>query len=152
MLGRLIMTLVLVAAVAGCARVSESRLNPLNWFGRSEQSTAYTRNPAADPRPLIAQIVELRVEQVPGGAIVRATGLPSRQGYYDAALVPLNDEKPVDGVLSYQFRVSAPFQPTRVGTPQSREVLVGRYVSTQTLDGVRQIRVSGSANALAVRR
>ncbi|MDJ0628839.1 MAG: hypothetical protein QNJ44_11315 [Rhodobacter sp.] len=152
MFGRLIWALVLVATVAGCSRVAESRFNPFNWFGRSEQATAVTTNPNADPRPLIGQVIALRVEQVPGGAIVRATGLPNRQGYFDGALVPLNRELPQDGVLSYQFRISAPFQPTRVGTPQSREVLVGRFVSEQTLQGVRQIRVSGAANALAVRR
>ncbi|MDJ0827748.1 MAG: hypothetical protein QNJ16_19855 [Rhodobacter sp.] len=151
-MGRLIVALMLVTTVAACSRVAESRFNPFNWFGRSEQATVVATNPNADPRPLIAQITSLQVEQVPSGAIIRATGLPNRQGFFDGDLVPLNAEAPQDGVLSYQFRISAPFVRTRVGTPQSREVLVGRFVSEQTLQGVRQIRVSGSANALAVRR
>lgn len=149
MTGRIILALLVVATLAGCARVAESRFNPLNWFGRSERAQVVTADPNADPRPLVAQIITLRVEQVPGGAIMRATGLPPIQGYYDGALLPLGRE---DGVLNYEFRASAPPTQTRVSTQRSREVVVGVFVSDQTLSGVRQIRVSAAANALAVRR
>ena len=149
MTGRIILALLVVATLAGCARVAESRFNPLNWFGRSERAQVVTADPNADPRPLVQQIVTLRVEKAPGGAIIRATGLPPIQGYYDGVLLPLGSE---DGVLSYEFRASAPPVPTRVSTQQSREVVIGLFVSDQTLAGVREIRVSGASNALAVRR
>ncbi len=152
MSGRIIFTLVLVAMVASCARVSESRLNPLNWFGRSQSAQVVTADPNADPRRLVDQVLSLRVEQVPGGAIIRAVGLPNRQGYYDAALLPVGREAAQNGVLNYELRASTPIDRTRVGTQQSRELVVGRFVSTQTLDGVSQIRVSGAGNALIVRR
>ena len=97
-------------------------------------------------------MVSLRVEQVPGGAIIYATGLPPRQGYFDGELIPVGREAANNGVLNYEFRNSAPFEQTRVSTRQSREVIVGRFVSEQTLNGVRQIRVSGATNALSVRR
>jgi len=143
------MAVVLIATVAGCARVSESRLNPLNWFGRSEKAEVVVADPNADPRGLISQIVSLRVEQVPGGAIIRATGLPTKQGYFEGDLLFVSNEK---GVLNYEFRANAPYGQTRVGTQQSREVVVGLFVSEQRLSGVRQIRVSGATNALVVRR
>lgn len=149
MTGRIILALMVVGTLAGCARVAESRFNPLNWFGRSERAQVVTADPNADPRPLVAQIITLRVEQAPGGAIIRATGLPPIQGYYNGALLPLGSE---DGVLNYEFRASAPPTPTRVSTQQSREVVIGLFVSDQTLAGVRQITVSSASNALAVRR
>ena len=153
MTGRFIIALMLVATIAGCARVSESRLNPFNWFGRSEKAeVSVNTGENVDPRGLVSQVIALRVEQVPGGAIIRATGLPTRQGYYDGVLLPVGREAANEGVLSYEFRASAPYQQTRVSTQQSREIIVGRFVSEQTLDGVRQIRVSGASNALVVRR
>ncbi len=152
MTGRIIFALLMVTMVASCSRVAESRLNPFNWFGGSRSAEVVTANPNADPRRLVSQIVSLRVEQVPGGAIIRATGLPPRQGFYDGALLPVGREVAQNGVLNYEFRASSPNFQTRAGTQQSREVIVGRFVSAQTLEGVRQIRVSGATNALAVRR
>ncbi|MDF0602375.1 hypothetical protein P1J78_16675 [Psychromarinibacter sp. C21-152] len=149
---RVIAALALVGTVAACGTVRDSPINPLNWFGRSERVATDTSNPAADPRPLVTQIADLRLEQVPGGAIVKATGLPPRQGYYDAALLPMNSGLPVDGVMHYQLRAFPPQEPTRAGTPQSRELVVGLFVSDQTLAGIRTIRVSAAQNALAVRR
>jgi len=152
MTGRIILALMVVATLANCGRVSESRLNPFNWFGRSEKAEVVTGAPNADPRRLVPQIISLRVEAVPGGAIIRATGLPPRQGFYDGALLPVGGEFAKDGILSYEFRASAPLGQTRTSTQQSREIIVGRFVSDQTLNGVRQIRVSAAGNALVVRR
>lgn len=154
MTARLLITLAVVAAIAGCSRIAESRFNPFNWFGRSERVATVVVAPGdgVSRANLVAQITTLRVEQAPGGAIVRATGLPPRQGYYDGELVPLAGETPENGVLNYQFAISPPPDQTRVSTVRSREVVVGRFVSTQRLQGVRQIRVTAATNALAVRR
>lgn len=152
MTGRIILALIVVATLAGCARVAESRFNPINWFGRSERTEVVITDPDADPRPLVAEIITLRVEPVPGGAIIRATGLPPRQGYYDGALLPVGREIAENGVLNYEFRASQPLEQTRVSTQRSREVVVGRFVSDQTLAGASQIRVSAGGNALIVRR
>ncbi|WP_172961022.1 hypothetical protein [Oceaniglobus roseus] len=151
---RLIATLLILSVVAGCARVSNSRLNPFNWFGRSQAVTAVPVTPdeTGDPRPLIDQITTLEVERTPGGAIVRATGLPPTQGHWDGELLLVGDEDPVDGVLQYQFRIMPPPAPTRVSTPRSREVVVGLYLTRQALENVREIRVSAARNARAVRR
>jgi hypothetical protein len=151
MRGKLILALALAISVAGCGRVAESRFNPINWFGQSrtsETSAAQTQTAV----PLVNQIITLRAEKVPGGAIVRATGLPQRQGYFDGQLVAENGGKPVEGVLSYRFTISAPYVQTASGPPRSREVVVGLFVSDQSLEGVRQIRVSAATNALVVRR
>jgi len=149
---KLVLVLCILGTFAGCGRVSESRLNPFNWFGGSQSAEVAVNPTSLAAQNLISQVVSLRVEQVPGGAILRATGLPTRQGYFDGDLVPLGTEVAQNGVLSYEFRIEQPYTDTRVGTQQSREVIVARFLSEQTLSGVGQIRVSGSANALSVRR
>lgn len=152
MRGKLLVILALLVAVPSCGRIADSPVNPLNWFGRSVAVDSDTSNPAADPRPLVTQVTALRLERVPGGAIIHATGLAARQGYYGGALVPLNRGMPVDGLLAYQFRVKPPIEATRSGPARSREIIVGLFVSDQTLAGVRQIQVSGETNALATGR
>ncbi len=147
--------LTLIVAVAGCAGGRESRLNPFNWFGRAEPVAATPvaqQLVPADGRLPVREITALRIEKVPAGAIVHATGLPPRQGYFNAALVPLTQSAAEAGVLTLQLRATPPLTATRTGTPQSRELLVGLFVSEQSLQGVSQIRVLAETNALAVRR
>lgn len=150
---RIIIAITLLVTLAGCAGVAESRLNPFNWFGRSSAvETVTVPGVLPDGRRLVAQVTTMKIEKVPGGAILRATGLPPRQGHYDGELVPVNTDPPRAGVMTFQFRLKPPFEQTRVSTVRSREVVVARFLSEQTLAGVRQIRVVAAANALAVRR
>lgn len=141
-----------IASLSGCATVSESRFNPFNWFGQSETSPA--PEPVVvvqDSRPLVPQITALVVERTPGGAIIRATGLPPTQGWYGAALVSATDG-PENGVLSYSFRAIPPATVTRTSTQQSREMTAAVFVSDIILRDVRIIRVLGGQNIRSVRR
>jgi hypothetical protein len=165
----MISTLVL----AGCGAVRDSRVNPFNWFGNSRSEPVQTRestNPLipsvrrgifANQRARDAiyrgqpfqQVTDLTVERVPGGAIIRATGLAERQGIYDVQLTPAtDDETPIDGVLIYRLEGVTPANATRVGTAPTREVIAARKVTDQTLAGVSQIRVEGQLNAQVARR
>lgn len=139
----------MLVLLAGCATVSESRFNPFNWFGQDEEVTPVATRVITDPRPLVAQVTSVSIDPVPGGAIIRAVGLPPQQGYFAGALV---QQSAGPGILSYGFRVVPPFETTRVSTEASREIVVGLFVSDQTLAGARQIQVSGATNARAVRR
>ncbi|MBK5932958.1 hypothetical protein C8N32_12721 [Rhodovulum imhoffii] len=147
----LIATLAATLTLSACSGVREPRLNPFTWFGRSTETTpadsASTTPENVDPRPLVAQVLSMQVEHIPGGAILHVTGLPPSQGYWEADLVPLNEETPEDGVLSYRFHAAPPAAPTRTGTPQSREITAGRFLSEQTLQGVRRITVIGAGNS-----
>lgn len=143
----IIAVLVLATALGGCGRFKDSRLNPLNWFGQARQaavSDLYIR--PEDPRALVAQVTALKVEPYPGGAIVRATGVPPSQGYWEAELVaqPLDDK----GRLVFEFRVFPPLAPTAAGTPYSRQITVATALSTIKLKGVDSIVVQGANNAL----
>jgi hypothetical protein len=63
-----------------------------------------------------------------------------------------NFEHPVKGVLTYQFRIQKPGDFQRTSTQQSREVVVGYFVSNHRMQGVRSIRVRGLNNAMSARR
>ena len=147
----IIAVLVVATALGGCARLAQSRLNPLNWFGQSTPTVITTLYvPPEEKRPLIAQVTQLQVEPYPGGAIVRATGLPPTQGYWNAELVaqPVDDQ----GRLVFEFRIFPPVDAVSTGTPYSRQINVAAAVSTIRLQGVSSIVVQGESNALSSRR
>ena len=148
-------TLVLAVTVllTGCGRLSESRFNPFNWFGRDEpvETVIPGSELERDPRPMVEQVSSLTLEKTPGGAILRAVGLPPTQGYWDAALL-LDETRSVDGRLVYQFRLQRPGTQQRTATEPSREVLTAVFLTDQTLAGVREIQVLGVTGSRAVRR
>jgi hypothetical protein len=143
--------LALPIALSGCGRIRESRLNPFNWFGRSRRrTTRATVAPAevVDGRQLIREVTDLEVARMPNGAIVRASGLPPTQGWWDAELVSENRGRPDEnGVLTYRFLVFQPPGQTRVSTPQSRELTAAVFLSNIDLGPVRQIVVQGEGNS-----
>jgi hypothetical protein len=148
-----VMALVLASMVlTACGQVRNSRLNPFNWFGRSEpvQTTAVVLpGEIKDLRPLVQQVTEMVVEPIPEGAIIRAKGLPPTQGWWNAELVERSFE---DGVLTFDFRIIGPRSPQPAVTPRSREVVVATSLSNIRLATVRQIVVQGETNARSSRR
>ena len=151
-INRLVATMLLVAmslTLADCGRIRDSRLNPFNWFGHSRAAaTAAATLPgeASDGRQLIQQVTSLDVEQVTGGAIIRAAGLPPTQGWWKADLVADNRGRPVDGVLTYRFLVFQPAGQAAVSTPQSRELTAAVFMSDNKLAEVTKIVVQGETN------
>lgn len=116
-------------------------LNPANWFGRG-QSEPVATVPQEEVNPLIPDrdrasfnlfgfndeeeymgspievVSDLVIERVPGGAMIRASGISSFQGAFDVRLTPENeDEVPVEGVLSYRLEVVRP-DAVRLGGPE----------------------------------
>ena len=148
---RLIFAIVALSMLTACGGFRDSRLNPKNWFGRSQpaEQTSVAAEPA-DKRPLVDQVLSMQVESFPGGAIVRASGLPPTQGYWDAELValPLDDT----GKLVLEFHVFPPINGAAVVNQQSREITVAYSLSTIKLEGVSQIIVQGANNARASKR
>ena len=143
----------LVAALVlltGCGNMATSKLNPLNWFRSAEPAPLVLAVRPADPRPLIAEVTTLKIEPYPGGAIIRATGLPPTQGWWSAELVRV--ESGETGVLVYDFRIFPPPGAQPAGAPRSREVTVATAISDITLEGVAKIVVQGAAGAMSSRR
>ena len=74
---RLIVALTLLSFLSACGAVRDSRLNPFNWFGRDreERVQAVEIQGPVETRPLVAQVISLKVDRMPGGAIIYAVWL-----------------------------------------------------------------------------
>ena len=161
MLRPLTIILCLGLFLTGCARLADSRLNPLNWFGRSAPVAATTADgqlrplvPAGDDavvdtRVLIDQIIEMQIDPTTSGAILRATGLAATQGFYNAELVLAASD---NGNVVYDFRVAAPEGFEAIGTEASRRITVALELSAAELAGIRSVAVRGAQNARESRR
>ncbi|WP_300584117.1 hypothetical protein [Marivita sp.] len=166
-------TLLILATVmlTGCATISESRLNPFNWFGSSEPDPAAADVANAKVNPLIparrasifrddgpevfagrpiAEVTELLVERRPGGAVIRATGQADRLGPFDVRLIA-DEAASVDGTLVYDLKALQQPGP-RNTNPRARQVTAGLWITDQSLAGIRTITVRGANNARSVRR
>jgi hypothetical protein len=142
-----------------------TEVNPL--IGERQQRKAY-ENPRLRNQPqgrislargeerpydgtLVGQVESLVVERTSTGAIVRATGITTRQGAFDVRLVPLNDGTPVNGVLSFELRAVQPLN-TFQGAQRTRQVQAGAPLSVQTLEEIREVRVIAQQNTRTTRR
>jgi hypothetical protein len=153
---RTIGVMAMLAVLSGCSGFSESRLNPFTWFGDGSDAPD-TLVPVeqvlfTDNRPLIPEVTRVEVDPSPGGIILRAVGLPPTEGFWDGELIVENaNPEPVDGVLSFQFRILPPPFTNAPGTPRSREITVGRFITWQELEGVTTLRVVAERNERTVR-
>ncbi len=152
---RLLAALSVLILLGACDQSESTWYNPFSWFGGSQEVeanelAAQDVGTAADPRPLVAQVLSLSVDPFPGGAIVRATGLPPTQGYWAGDLIRVEGDDP--SRITFRFVAIAPPEPARVSTQQSREIVVGTSLSDIELEGVREITVQGASNARATRR
>lgn len=148
----LLASLVALTLLPACG----SRLNPFTWFGPRERAEPRVAadsglpGEVVDRRALVQQVTRAVLEPMPGGLILRATGLPPTQGYWEADLVP----RPVgeDGVLVFDFRVYPPLGDEPVSTVVSREVVVATFISDIRLAQISGIVVQGETNSLSPRR
>lgn len=152
--------------LVSCGTVRESRLNPFNWFGRSQSEPVEEVegvNPLIPRRrssiftgsagqsylgDQVATIRDLRVERRPGGAIIRATGIAAQDGPFDVRMTEVEDEEST--TLTFDLRA---IQISGLqGGAQARVVTAAVFVSDQDLQGIRTIRVIGRDNARTSRR
>ena len=155
MLRTTLLSTAVLLTLSGCARISDSRLNPFNWFGNSTETTAVApadrrplvpegRGAIVDSRPMVQTITALSIDRAPSGAIVRATGVAPTQGYFNAELVEVGIS---NGVLMLEFRAQAPTGFKAQGSARSREINAGYIIDTTTLAGIRSVRVQSATNA-----
>jgi hypothetical protein len=146
-----IAALVAVLVVTSCGSVRDSRLNPFNWFGRSERVETLAPTPdKTDYRLLVADVVALSIEPYTGGAIIRATGVMESQGWWKAELVEAESDDPSHLVLD--FRILPPVTKTEVNTTRSREVTVALTVTPRRLENISRVTVQGERSARTTRR
>lgn len=143
-----------------------TRLNPLNWFGRSRAEAPRaqgTNNPLIPERSMfqrargeevylgipVDQIIDLRAERAQGGAILRIEGLAATQGAFDVRVIKDKDTPP--GVLSYTLKAVMPAG-RPVGQQSSRGITAAKFITENDLEGVSKIIVNGARNARSTSR
>ena len=142
--------------LTGCARIADSRFNPVNWFGSSTEAPvdadgqtrplipANNRTVAIDNRTMVQSITSLDIDPTPSGAIVRAVGVAQTQGYFNAELV---SRGVANGVLDLEFRAQAPTALEVPGTTQSRQISAAHVIERSDLAAIRSVRVTAETNA-----
>lgn len=144
-------------AVSGCSRLTDSRINPMNWFGggSAAQSTVYAPGTApslipsgatgvVDTRGLIDTITAAEIARTPSGGILRATGVAAAQGSFNAQLVRVSAE---GRTATYEFRVESPSGLAVQGPQSTREVTVATTLSSRDLATYRTVVVKGARNS-----
>lgn len=147
--------------VTGCARVADSRFNPLNWFGRPEQIATTPDRDALRPlvlpgdtttvvdgRSMITQVTDLQVDRTPTGAIITARGVAPSAGYFNAQLVHTGTQS---GVMTFEFRAEAPATPP-AGSGNALYITAATSVDLAGLQGVSAVVVVAQSGSLRVSR
>ena len=136
--------------LAGCATISESPVNPLNWFGSGGSSAAAATGPllppaavavARDARVPLA-VTGVEIARTDSGALVRASGEAPSGGYFNAQLVRTGT---ADGWLVLRLVAEAPATPL----PGDRRLTAATTLGTATLSGLRGVRVEGAGPAVS---
>jgi hypothetical protein len=146
----LVLLAVLALTLAACG---QSRLNPMSWFSRSAaEPTLGPMRATEDRRPLVPNVTALTIDRTSTGAIVRAEALMPVAGWWDPELVPENNGRPLDGVLTYRFVAARPRAPVTVASPGPRTLTAGATLSIFDLEVVREVVVVGAETTRRVRR
>lgn len=160
MIRPLALLLVASVAVSGCSRISNSKINPMNWFGsKSEAAVVYEQGQApalvpssgaaySDARALIDTISVVELARTPSGAILRATGIAASQGAYNAELVLVSSE---GNTATYEFRIETPAGLQVQGATATRELTAAEVISANELKSYRNFVVKGARNTKSAR-
>jgi hypothetical protein len=176
---RILTTTVLISALTltACGTIRDSAVNPVNWFGKGRSSPVAPKDPAVPVNPLIPtnekggifkkqrerdaiylgepidQVTSLVIERVPGGAVIRATGVTAVQGVHSIQLTPTTKGiTPIDGVLSFRLEGIRPERTQGVGSVHTRTVVAAIALTDQELSEVGTIEVQAARNTQASRR
>ena len=160
------MGMVLLAA-AGCARLSESRLNPMGWFGggSSQPTTLMPEGgyPTArdDARLGLAHVTSARWEPLYEGRILVVTAVPATQGWWDVALVtemrmpPGRIQPDQDGVLRLRL-VGVPPAPGSAAALPARpgvdDITAAMALSSVQLSRMVAVEITSTSNVVRLGR
>ncbi len=144
---RALIVLLLCLGLAACG----SRLNPLNWFGgeQEERISVEQVETSSDPRPLVAEITALSIEPTTSGAILTATAVTERTGYWQPALV---EAERGDGGVVFEFRAAPPPPGATSGPQPTRQIVVATTLGQRDLATLRSITVRARTNQRTVSR
>ncbi|QIE42550.1 hypothetical protein G5B39_11775 [Rhodobacteraceae bacterium SC52] len=144
---------ILALALAGCSGGLFKRADP----NTLEPEGGYIEA-RIDSRTLVDSVTAITLSRTPGGLIVRATGLPPTQGYWDVGLARDRSDDVPNGTRRYRFVGRPPVDvsgnpiPATVGTATSRQVDAAVFIPDTELNELRQIIIVGAQGSRTARR
>lgn len=160
--------LLLLPACSGQGSLSLSALNPFNWASSAPRPAdedlqkqaiidaheAYERvvtraaQSTLDPNLVrVAEIIELRLDYTPRGAILRAQARTDGPGYASARLMVLNG-----GRLDQQGRLQYVMMAyPNGGPPDAGFITAASYLTNKLLSGVSEVAVDANVGAVTIR-
>ena len=141
-----------LSLLAGLAVLAGCSMEVPGFLGREGNYAGFYSvrgEPTPDPVPLPLRTAVL--EPALHGVIVRVETEAPTQGYYSAALVPLNDARPdAAGIVTFQLVATPPSAPQAIGPARTRAMSAGVFMPTLGLKNVRAIRVAGVGTAVTL--
>lgn len=137
-----------LAVAAACSRPDQTTLAPEGGYPI----------PFTDSRPLVSDVTGVTLDQTPGGAILRVTGVTTTQGWWDVGLRREVASDDTQGERRYVLRGWPPVNaegvpvPAPTGPSALREVDAAIFLSDSDLQGLRRITVSGTNTSRTLRR
>lgn len=135
-----LMLLAGLTLVAGCSMEIPS------FVGREGGGQEfYSIRGEAPPEPVALPLREATLDRALHGVIIRADGEAPTQGYYSAALVPLNNGAPdASGLVTFEFMAVPPREAQAIGPARSRQITAAVFLPTLALKNIRGFRVTGA--------
>ncbi|MER2507670.1 hypothetical protein [Amaricoccus sp.] len=102
-----------------------------------------------DPVPLPLRLAV--AERAASGVILRVEGVSPTQGFYEAALLPLNDGKPdAAGIVSLELVAIPPATPGAIGPERTRALSAAAFYPNRLMKPITGFRVRGGQNVITV--
>ena len=120
---------------------------------RQNRAVTPAQQVVLDHGDLVPVVADVRVDAVKAGAIIRVVAKASRQAYYEVRLRAVGRFEPDEnGVITLELRARQPRFWTPASTERSREIVVGRFISSQKLSRTKKIIVIAAQNEIIVSR
>jgi hypothetical protein len=138
-----LMLLAGVALLAGCSVEIPS------FMGREGGGQGfYNVRGEPPPEPVRLALREATLERALHGVIIRVDGEAPTQGYFSAALVPLNNGVPDEaGIVTFEFMAVPPSTTQAIGPARSRQITAAVFLPTLALKNIRGFRLAGAGTA-----
>ena len=149
------LSLCILVTVAGCARISNSRINPLNWFGKSEPTPVAVASSeirplvpenrsivTIDQRSMVDTITAASIERTNDGAILTATAVTIGAPYN----AQLRLESVIGNTATYSFVAQ------NAGGNAPTAITVAEKLDHSQLASIRTIVINGANGGRQIRR
>lgn len=138
--------------LAGLALVAACSVEIPSFMGREGGGQGfYNVRGEPPPEPVSLPFREATLDRALHGVIIRVDGEAPTQGYYSAALVPLNNGSPDGaGIVTFELMAVPPRTAQAIGPARSRQITAAVFLPTLALKNLRGFRVTGGGTVSTI--